>query len=261
MNASAPTNQAPTVSAGTDQTITLPSSASLDGTATDDGLPNPPGTVTTTWSKVSGPGTVTFGTTSAVDTTATFSLAGTYVLRLTANDGTLSVNDNVQVTVNAAPSAQDLCLQITLQNATMPQLSTVAFRIKDETSSQTVFSGVAASDAQGKIILNDPVLTAASPGVQYAIGVKPAGFLKIVVRNVDIAAQLGGACIGLAVNPIGDLNGDGTMEIADLVEVIQHYLGTKVNTALSEVFGQNFGLRNIIDCIRNFVGKAKDQVE
>ena len=261
VNASAPTNQAPTVSAGTDQTITLPSSASLDGTATDDGLPNPPGTVTTTWSKVSGPGTVTFGTTSAVDTTATFSLAGTYVLRLTANDGTLSVNDNVQVTVNAAPSAQDLCLQITLQNATMPQLSTVAFRIKDETSSQTVFSGVAASDAQGKIILNDPVLTAASPGVQYAIGVKPAGFLKIVVRNVDIAAQLGGACIGLAVNPIGDLNGDGTMEIADLVEVIQHYLGTKVNTALSEVFGQNFGLRNIIDCIRNFVGKAKDQVE
>ena len=137
----------------------------------------------------------------------------------------------------------------------------ISNRIKDETSSQTVFSGVAASDAQGKIILNDPVLTAASPGVQYAIGVKPAGFLKIVVRNVDIAAQLGGACIGLAVNPIGDLNGDGTMEIADLVEVIQHYLGTKVNTALSAVFGRKFGLRNIIDCIRNFVGKAKDQVE
>src|SRR5207247_8422159 len=33
----APTNQAPVVNAGPDQTITLPSSPSLNGTATDDG--------------------------------------------------------------------------------------------------------------------------------------------------------------------------------------------------------------------------------
>ena len=70
------TNQAPVVDAGPDQTITLPSSANLNGTVTDDGLPNPPGTVTTTWSEVSGPGAVTFGDASAVDTTASFSAAG-----------------------------------------------------------------------------------------------------------------------------------------------------------------------------------------
>ena len=57
---------------------------------TDDGLPNPPAAVTTTWSTISGPGTVTFGNASAVDTTASFSQAGTYVLRLTADDGALS---------------------------------------------------------------------------------------------------------------------------------------------------------------------------
>ena len=40
------------VSAGPDQTVMLPNSAVLNGTVTDDGLPNPPATVTTTWTKV-----------------------------------------------------------------------------------------------------------------------------------------------------------------------------------------------------------------
>ncbi|MDN3510959.1 MAG: hypothetical protein NG784_06605 [Candidatus Jettenia sp.] len=94
-----PGNQRPTVSAGQDQTITLPANASLNGTVSDDGLPNPPGVVTTTWSEVSGTGTVTFGNVNAVDTTASFSLAGTYVLRLTANDGELNASDDVTITV------------------------------------------------------------------------------------------------------------------------------------------------------------------
>ena len=80
----------------------LPSTASLSGTVTDDGLPNPPATVTTTWTKVSGPGTVTFASASARATTATFSAAGSYVLRLTASDSALSASDDIAVTVNAA---------------------------------------------------------------------------------------------------------------------------------------------------------------
>jgi hypothetical protein len=35
------------------------------------------------WSMVSGPGTVTFANPAALSTTATFSIPGTYVLRLT----------------------------------------------------------------------------------------------------------------------------------------------------------------------------------
>jgi hypothetical protein len=94
-------NRAPVPNAGPDQTITLPATASLSGTVTDDGLPNPPATVTTTWSKVSGPGTVTFGNASARATTATFSTAGSYTLRLTANDSALSGTDDIVITVNA----------------------------------------------------------------------------------------------------------------------------------------------------------------
>ena len=95
-------NTAPSVNAGLDQQITLPNPANLDGTVTDDGLPNPPGAVTVTWTKQSGPGTVTFGNIHAVDTTASFSAAGAYVLRLTANDSVLQAYDEVTITVNPA---------------------------------------------------------------------------------------------------------------------------------------------------------------
>ena len=97
-------NQSPVVEAGENISITLPNDATLDGTVTDDGLPNPPGSVTVTWTKQSGPGTVTFGNANAVDTTADFSSSGMYVLRLTANDGSLSNFSEITVAVNPAPA-------------------------------------------------------------------------------------------------------------------------------------------------------------
>jgi hypothetical protein len=71
--------------------------ATLDGTASD--LDDDP--LTTSWSVVSGPGTVTFGNAAAVDTTATFTQVGEYTLRLTATDGsgdTVTVNHAVPYT-------------------------------------------------------------------------------------------------------------------------------------------------------------------
>src|SRR3989454_7130657 len=97
-------NLAPVVNAGADQVITLPSIASLTGVASDDGLPNPPGVLTTTWSQVSGPGTVSFSNASALNSTATFPASGAYVLRLTVSDGALAASDDVAVTVNPAPA-------------------------------------------------------------------------------------------------------------------------------------------------------------
>jgi pectate lyase len=113
----APTNKAPAVNAGANQTITLPALASLNATVTDDGLPAP-GNVTTSWTKVSGPGTVSFGNASAIDTTASFTTAGTYILRLTASDGALSAGDDVTVTVNPASQA---VISFTLINAITDQ--------------------------------------------------------------------------------------------------------------------------------------------
>ncbi len=98
VNPAAPTNQAPTVDAGPDQSLTLPDGATLAGTVNDDGLPTG-ATVTSTWTKVSGPGTVTFADATKPATTATFSAAGSYTLRLTANDTALTSNDEIVITV------------------------------------------------------------------------------------------------------------------------------------------------------------------
>jgi hypothetical protein len=87
------------VDAGPTRTAVMPAGAALDGTVTDDGLPG--SGVTSTWAKASGPGTVTFADAAAVDTTATFSAAGTYTLSLTANDGALGASDTTTVTVTA----------------------------------------------------------------------------------------------------------------------------------------------------------------
>ena len=92
-------NQPPVVDAGPDQTITLPATtARLAGTVGDDGLPAG-GALTSTWSQVSGPGTIAFADAGQPGTTATFSAAGAYTLRLTASDGALSSAADVRITV------------------------------------------------------------------------------------------------------------------------------------------------------------------
>ncbi|NLX97045.1 MAG: hypothetical protein GXY83_12795, partial [Rhodopirellula sp.] len=106
-----PENTAPLVTAGNDQALVVPNLsgpavASLDATVSDDGLPATPGAVTTLWTMVSGPATVSFADASAVDTSVSLPAEGTYVLRLTANDGEFQTNDELTVTVtlqNAAP--------------------------------------------------------------------------------------------------------------------------------------------------------------
>lgn len=95
-------NRAPTVFAGADQSITPPAGATLHGSVTDDGLPNPPGACTKAWSKLSGPGVVTFADNLSAQTTATFSTSGTYQLLLTASDGALSGRDTVAILVGSS---------------------------------------------------------------------------------------------------------------------------------------------------------------
>jgi hypothetical protein len=94
-------NRSPVVDAGADQIVVLPSSATLNGVVSDDDLPEPV-SLTTLWEQVDGPGTVTFTDPSSETTTAAFSQAGTYLLRLSATDGELSSSNELQVVVNDA---------------------------------------------------------------------------------------------------------------------------------------------------------------
>ena len=93
-------NQPPTVAAGDDQVIVLPTAAALDGSAADDGLPQG-GSLTFGWSQTAGTGTASFTDAGALDTTVSFSDPGDYTLTLTVGDGEFTVSDDVLITVNA----------------------------------------------------------------------------------------------------------------------------------------------------------------
>ena len=92
-------NQPPHVDAGPNRTLMMPSTFVLEGIATDDGLPYPPGKVTTSWIQVDGPDAV-FDNPLVIDTTVHFPAAGVYEFLLTAGDGEYSVSDTVTFTVN-----------------------------------------------------------------------------------------------------------------------------------------------------------------
>ena len=95
-------NVGPSVTAGDDQIIVPPSmSTTLAGTVNDDAAGAGDCFATRTWTQVSGPGssTAVFAQADNPTTSVTFPEAGTYVLRLTADDGQLSASDEVTVRV------------------------------------------------------------------------------------------------------------------------------------------------------------------
>ncbi len=91
------TNLAPVITLLNTATVSIDSSLILDAAVSDDG--KPANTLNLQWSKISGPGSVSFSTTSDAKSTAIFSSVGSYILRLTADDGELSVFDDIQITV------------------------------------------------------------------------------------------------------------------------------------------------------------------
>jgi hypothetical protein len=129
-------NAPPFVDAGLDQVIafpTFPNNALLDGTVTDGCSPELPG-VTTTWSVlVQPPGsTVTFGDDSAVDTTATLSLAGEYTLQLEANDGSLTTTDEIMITVSLAVNQAPFVFAGFPQIITLPDSANLDGTVEDD---------------------------------------------------------------------------------------------------------------------------------
>jgi hypothetical protein len=113
-------NLAPFVDAGPDLSVALSAGATLLGLVAHDGQPSP-SSISSTWTKVSGPGNVNFGSPQAEITTATFSQTGTYELKLEASDTVLSNSDTVQVVVNPDPPAN----QAPAVNAGLDQAVTV----------------------------------------------------------------------------------------------------------------------------------------
>jgi hypothetical protein len=96
------TNMPPTIEVNPSQSALVGEVVTLAATVTDDGLPNPPGRVTSTWSLLGEPGGITVRDSTAPTTEASFAEPGEYALRLTASDGELEVHSDITVTILAA---------------------------------------------------------------------------------------------------------------------------------------------------------------
>ena len=92
-------NVLPVVNAGPDQTITLPATLQLSGSATDGD-----GTIASySWSKITGPAQFTFSSTSIANPTVSNLAQGTYTFRLTATDNKGGAStDDINVVVNSS---------------------------------------------------------------------------------------------------------------------------------------------------------------
>ena len=95
----------PSVVAGADRMVMRGGTTYLSGSVKS---VKPSRTPEAVWSKVSGPGTVTFADAHAPVTTARFSAPGEYVLKLTAGKGALSASSTLKVKTVDPPPAQRL---------------------------------------------------------------------------------------------------------------------------------------------------------
>ena len=206
-----PVNQAPVVAAGVDQSVTLPASATLEGAASDDGLPSPPAALTTTWSQVSGPGTVTFQNPSSLSTAASFSAAGVYLLRLSASDSQLSASDEVQITVASAGGSSTLNVPVSIvsddaeennANGVVDLASSDLELVVDKTLVQTVGlrftgmtipAGASITNAYVQFTVDEPKSAAASLTVRGERSLNPPTYTAAafnVTSRPDTAASV-----------------------------------------------------------------------
>jgi endonuclease/exonuclease/phosphatase family metal-dependent hydrolase len=91
-----PVNEPPVVSAGANRRLPYKvNTVTLTGTATDPEA----GSLTKTWTRVSGPNTPTIVSPNSLTTNVTGLIKGVYVFRLTVTDGTNTVASDVEITV------------------------------------------------------------------------------------------------------------------------------------------------------------------
>lgn len=206
-------NQAPVVDAGPDLNANLSDTITLNATVNDDGKPNPPGQLTITWTKESGPGTVIFSSPNTAVTNITFSAVGSYLLKLSATDSQLSSSDTVTITVtnnqpNQAPvvnAGQDATVtlpaaaslngsvtddglpsnQLTIMWSKQTGPGTVAFANAQSAQTTATFSEVGVytlrlSASDGELTSSDEVLiSVAAPTANFSLMAAPTSVTTV----------------------------------------------------------------------------------
>lgn len=174
--------------------------ASLDGTVSDANGHS----LTTTWSLVSGPSGVSYGNAGAIDTIATFTVAGTYTLRLTADDGFTQVSDDVVIIVNPAGAGPGPVASFQITG--VPPQAIVGTQITGITITAQDAANATATSFTGTVTYGG---TAGITGTS-------ASFVGGVLSGVSVTPANTGANLTLTVNDGSGHTGSTTFSVQSL---------------------------------------------
>ena len=231
-------NAAPFVYAGAQQP-TAGSPTTLAGVVIDDGLTGG-GIKFTNWTKVSGPGTVTFGNLHQTNSTASFSANGVYVLQLAASDGQYTNSSQVTIAYNT-----------TLSVALITPADGSTYTVPTNIILQATASITAGNITQVGFYANGSLIGTAS-NAPYSLNWKsvPAGNLALTaVASTDDSANTGLASTPVNVTVNWPTNvGQVTYASTDL-QVLTAGLPITVNRQYNTQYGTggSFGYNGRLD--------------
>jgi hypothetical protein len=164
------TNHAPIVNAGTNLTVQVFEPVTLAGSVTDDGLPNPPGMVTTDWTYL-GTNDISIPDPASLTNTIIFSEPGDYVFQLTAFDGQLYSFAQVTITV-IPPTEVDISADIPDAYDMGPVAGEFTLTRNGDTNDLTVYlaiSGTASNSVDYVTMTNAVTIPAGSNSIALPV--------------------------------------------------------------------------------------------
>jgi len=206
------TNHAPVVDAGTNVTVQINTSVTLAGTVTDDGLPNPPAMVTTTWTYL-GSNNIIIPNPASLTNTILFTQPGDYVFQLTAFDGQLTSFAQVTVTV-IPPTEVDIYADVTDAYDMGPVAGDFTITQKgDATNDLTVYLAISGSATNGEdyvTMTNVVTIPAGSNSVTLQVlpilsyGIKGSeNVIVTIITNLAYSIGNGQATVTIHDSPYG----------------------------------------------------------
>jgi hypothetical protein len=219
-------NSAPSVTVALQAPVTPGQNiATLVATVSDDGLPSNPGTVTTTWTQLSGPAIAQIATPEATHTIVTFPASGIYTFSLTAHDGALSTTATLSVhaqieapvatSVNVTPATANI-----LPGATESFTASVLDQYGNSMSGQLASWSVSG----GGSINNAGLFTAGgAEGGPYTVtatsGILSATATVIIVNNPPTISNIADRVVAqnVATGPLAFTIGDAETDASALV--------------------------------------------
>jgi hypothetical protein len=205
------TNHAPFVNAGSNVTVQTTLPVTLAGNVSDDGLPNPPGQITTTWTYL-GTNNVTIPDPSSLTNTLVFTDPGDYLFQLTADDGQAATFALVTVTV-ILPTEVDVSASIPEASELGPAMGQFTITRIGDTNDLTVYLAFSGSSTNGVDYTElptqvtfpagtDTLTLDVVPFLEYAIEGDQSAILT-VVTNIAYSIGNGQATVVVHDSPYG----------------------------------------------------------